>query len=120
MEHHRLLTNSASPTLNRWAWIDPQNQGGGELQANGHTRADNTALLVGLVLQGLGIARIHDLSALPLVRQGRLVPILQAYFVSPQVPIYAVILQERHWLPKIRACIDYWAQWMADGSKSSP
>lgn len=120
LEHHRLLTNSASPTLNRWAWIDPQNQGGGELQANGHTRADNTALLVGLVLQGLGIARIHDLSALPLVRQGRLVPILQAYFVSPQVPIYAVILQERHRLPKIRACIDYWAQWMADGSKSSP
>ena len=120
LEHHRLLTNSASPTLNRWAWIDPQNQGGGELQANGHTRADNTALLVGLVLQGLGIARIHDLSALPLVRQGRLVPILQAHFVSPQVPIYAVILQERHRLPKIRACIDYWAQWMADGSKSSP
>ena len=120
LEHHRLLTNSASPTLNRWAWIDPQNQGGGELQANGHTRADNTALLVGLVLQGLGIARIHDLSALPLVRQGRLVRILQAHFVSPQVPIYAVILQERHRLPKIRACIDYWAQWMADGSKSSP
>jgi hypothetical protein len=23
-----------------------------------------------------------------------------------------VMLQERHRLPKIRACIDYWAQWM--------
>jgi len=120
LEHHRLLTNSASPTLNRWAWTDPQNQGEGELQANGHTRADNTALLVSLVLQGLGIARIHDLSALPLIRQGRLVPILREYFVSPQVPIHAVILQERHRLPKIRACIDYWAEWMADGAKSGP
>ena len=120
LEHHRLLTNSASPTLNRWAWTDPQNQREGELQANGHTRADNTALLVSLVLQGLGIARIHDLSALPLIRQGRLVPILREYFVSPQVPIHAVILQERHRLPKIRACIDYWAEWMADGPKSGP
>ena len=113
LENHRLLSNSASPPLNRWAWTDPQSKGQAELQVNGYTRADNTALLVSLVLQGLGIARIHDLSALPLIRQGRLVPILQEYFVSPQVPIYAVILQERHRLPKIRACIDYWAEWMA-------
>jgi DNA-binding transcriptional LysR family regulator len=120
LEHHRLLTNSASPALNCWAWTDPQSHSQAELQVNGHTRADNTALLVSLVLQGLGIARIHDLSALPLIRQGRLVPVLQAYFVSPQVPIYAVILQERHRLPKIRACIDYWAQWMADGTKNNP
>ncbi len=120
LEHHRMLTNSASPALNRWAWTDPLSHSRAELQVNGHTRADNTALLVSLVLQGLGVARIHDLSALPLIRQGRLVPILQSYFVSPQVPIYAVILQERHRLPKIRACIDYWAEWMADGAKNSP
>ena len=113
LEHHRLLANSVSPSLNRWAWADPLGQGQAELQVSGHTRADNTALVVSLALQGLGIARIHDLSALPLIRQGRLVPVLQDYFVSPQVPIYAVILQERHRLPKIRACIDYWAEWIA-------
>jgi hypothetical protein len=28
------------------------------------------------------------------------------------VPMYAVMLQERHRLPKIRACIEHWAQWM--------
>ncbi len=119
LEHHRLLANSVSPTLNRWAWTDPQIPGQAELQVNGHTRTDNTALVVSLTLQGLGIARIHDLSALPLIRQGRLVPILREYFVSPQVPIYAVILQERHRLPKIRACIDYWAEWMADGARGT-
>lgn len=119
LEHHRLLANSVSPSLNRWAWFD-DDKGQAELQVRGHTRTDNTALVVSLTLQGLGIARIHDLSALPLVRQGRLVPILQEYFVSPQVPIYAVILQERHRLPKIRACIDYWAEWMADGAKETP
>lgn len=115
LEHHHLLSNSVNPSLNRWTWTEPQ--GKADRQVKGQTRTDNTALVVSLVLQGVGIARIHDLSALPLIRQGRLVPILQAYFVSPQVPIYAVILQERHRLPKIRACIDYWAQWIADLSK---
>jgi DNA-binding transcriptional LysR family regulator len=61
----------------------------------------------------VGIARINDLFAQPLVRQGRLVPLLQTQFVSPTIPIYAVMLQERQRLPKVRACIDYWAQWLA-------
>lgn len=111
LERHRLLANSVSPSLNRWTLADPQ--GPSALQISGHTRTDNTALVVSLVLHGVGIARIHDLSAQPLIRQGRLVPLLQEHFLSPPVPIYAVILQERHRLPKIRACIDYWAEWMA-------
>lgn len=49
--------------------------------------------------QGVGIGRLTDLLALPLVVSGALVP----------------LLQERHRLPKIRACTDHWAQWLADG-----
>ena len=41
-----------------------------------------------------------------------LVPLLQHELLSPPVPMYAVMLQERHRLPKIRACIDHWAAWM--------
>jgi DNA-binding transcriptional LysR family regulator len=110
LQQHRLIASSASPTLNRWTMAE--NQGQKELQVKGHTRTDNSALLLSLVLNGVGIARINDLFALPLVRQGRLVPLLQDQFVSPAIPIYAVMLQERHRLPKIRACIDYWAQWL--------
>ena len=111
LQHHRMISSSASPTLNRWSMADPD--GPGELQVNGHTRTDNTALLLNLVLHGVGIARLNDMYGMPLVREGRLVPLLQDQFVSPSVPIYAVMLQERHRLPKIRACIDYWAQWIA-------
>lgn len=110
LQQHRLIASSASPTLNRWTMAE--NQGQRELHIKGHTRTDNSALLLSLVLNGVGIARINDLFALPLVRQGRLVPLLQDQFVSPAIPIYAVMLQERHRLPKIRACIDYWAQWL--------
>jgi DNA-binding transcriptional LysR family regulator len=70
-----------------------------------------------MVLNGVGIARINDLYASPLIRQGRLVPVLQEHFTSPPIPIYAVMLQERHRLPKIRACIDHWAQWIANMTK---
>ncbi|MDR3371118.1 LysR family transcriptional regulator [Rhodoferax sp.] len=111
LQHHRLIASSASPALNRWTMAEGHGQK--ELIVKGHTRADNTALLLNLVLNGVGISRINDLFALPLVREGRLVPLLQTQFVSPRVPIYAVMLQERQRLPKIRACIDYWAQWLA-------
>lgn len=111
LQQHRLIASSASPSLNRWPMADTQ--GKKELQVKGHTRTDNTALLLSLVLHGVGIGRINDLFALPLVRQGLLVPLLKDQFVSASIPIYAVMLQERHRLPKIRACIDYWAQWLA-------
>ena len=39
---------------------------------------------------------------------------------SAEVPIYAVMLQERHRLPKIRACIDHWAQWLGNMNGESP
>ena len=110
MQGHRLIAISASPALNRWTLGNPQ--GLKEVQIKGHTRTDNSALLLSLVLHGVGIARLNDLYALPLVREGRLIPLLQDHFTSPPIPIYAVMLQERQRLPKIRACIDYWAQWL--------
>jgi DNA-binding transcriptional LysR family regulator len=54
-----------------------------------------------------------DLLARPLIERGELVPLLQDQIDSQQVPIHALMLQERHRLPKIRACIDYWAEWLS-------
>ena len=65
------------------------------------------------------VAALGSLSAaarergVPLVQQGLLVPVL-ADFVDPQpVPLYAVTASARQRLPKIRACIDFWAGWIA-------
>lgn len=109
LAHHHLIANSASPNLNRWS-----RTGRPDLQIQGQTRADNTALLLSLVVHGVGISRLHDLMAAPWVRSGALVPLLQDHFASPRIPIYAVMLQERHRLPKVRACIDYWAECLAN------
>jgi len=66
-----------------------------------------------LVRQGAGIGRVMDLLARPLIRRGELVALLQDQIDPQRVPIHALMLQERHRLPKVRACIDYWAEWLA-------
>jgi hypothetical protein len=46
------------------------------------------------------------------VQSGQLVYVLNDIVESPIVPINAVMLQERHRSPKVRACIDFFAQWL--------
>lgn len=121
LAQHRLVASSASPALNRWALAGTARRhrmnGNGDsardaLQVHGHTRTDNSALHLNLVLHGVGMAQLNDLMVQPLVRAGQLVPLLQGAFSAERVPIYAVTLQSRQRLPKIRACIDYWAEWL--------
>jgi DNA-binding transcriptional LysR family regulator len=108
LDRHRLISYTANPQMNRWPLV-----GGGKAgvyQVRGHTRSDSIALTLSLVRQGAGIARVMDLLALPLVRRGELVVLLRDQIEPQQVPIHALMLQERHRLPKVRACIDYWAE----------
>lgn len=35
-------------------------------------------------------------------------PLLRDSFDVSDIPVHAVMLPERHRLPKIRACVDYW------------
>jgi DNA-binding transcriptional LysR family regulator len=119
LQQHRLIGNSANPALNRWPVASGAK--GQALLVQGHTRTDNSAVILSLAQQGVGIARLMDLLAQPLVQIGALVPVLQDHVPSSRVPIYAVMLQQRQRLPKIRACIDYWAEWLAGmGQASAP
>jgi DNA-binding transcriptional LysR family regulator len=107
---HRLVANSAAPHLNHWRFVvDGQPL---ELAIEGFWRTSDTGIAANMVLAGLGIGRLVTLVADPLVREGRLLPVLpDAVDVQP-VPIYAVTASTRQRLPKIKACIDYWAAWI--------
>jgi DNA-binding transcriptional LysR family regulator len=111
LSRHRLITFTANPQMNRWPLCGKE--AAGVFQARGHTRSDNIILTLALVRQGAGIARVMDLLALPLIRRGELVALLQDQIDPQSVPIHALVLQERHRLPKVRACIDYWADWLS-------
>lgn len=114
---HRLVTSSVSPWLNRWPWAahvgEPE---GSAYLPKGHTRTDNSAVLLSLALRGLGIARLNDLVSRPYMARGELVPVLDEWFDRSCIPVYAVMLRERHRLPKLRACIDHWAQWLSQAA----
>ncbi|WP_372658627.1 LysR family transcriptional regulator [Hydrogenophaga sp.] len=118
---HHVIASSAYPVLNRWVTSAGAKRGdkGADIQVSGQTRTDNSSVMLNLVQQGVGIGRLMDLLARPLVARGELVRVLAGQFDSPCVPIYAVMLQERHRLPKIRACIDHWAQWLAQMEAAS-
>ncbi len=108
---HRLIGNSGIASHNQWRL--GQGRDRREITVRGQTRSDNTAVVLSLVQHGLGIGRIVDIVAGPLAAAGELVPVLPDWMDEAPVPVYAVMLQERHRLPKIRACIDHLAEWLA-------
>jgi DNA-binding transcriptional LysR family regulator len=110
---HTLITNSAVTVLNDWPfvvdgepWIFP---------ALGQWRANDTNMAASMVLQGLGIGRLATLVGDVLVGNGLVVPVLPTFIDLRPVPVYAVTGGARHRLPKIKACLDYWAEWFAKG-----
>jgi DNA-binding transcriptional LysR family regulator len=114
---HRLVVNTAATQLNTWPFIvdgKPVTR-----EAEGFWRTNDTGLAANLVLQGLGIGRLATIAAEPLVRQGRLVPVLPDFVDGQTVPIFAVIAATRQRLPKISACIDYWVEWIGENVRPS-
>ena len=107
---HRLIGNSAATQLNQWSFVVEGRPLA--MTIDGFWRSNDTGVVANMVLQGLGIGRLATLVGEPLVAQGRLVRVLTAYEPQQNVPIYAVTASARQRLPKIRACIDHWAEWL--------
>lgn len=113
---HVLVANSANPMLNRWPFVvdgDPR-----ELRVAGTLRTDNTAIVLGMALAGLGIARVMVAVAAPHEVEGRLLRLLDEFVAEPQGPVSLVMLPERQRLPKVRACVDHWVAWF--GAQAAP
>ena len=105
---HHLIGNSRANSMNHWERLDAKLG----LQVKGQTLTDNSAVLLSMVRHGVGIARLLDIVAAPLVKTGELVPLLCPHFDVQGIPVYAVMLQERHRLPKIRACVEFWIEFL--------
>lgn len=112
LRHHRLVTNSDATHLNRWAFkIEGATM---RYSAEGHWQTSHTGLATDMVLRGLGIGRLASLVAEPLVREGRLLPVLADCLDDKPLPIYAVTASTRQRLPKIKACVDFWSERMRE------
>jgi hypothetical protein len=109
LRQHRLIANSAATQLNHWPFSSTA--GGSSCRSTASGAATTPAWWPTWCSRGWASGACPPWSAEPLVRQGgwcRCWP----QFIDPQpVPIYAVTAGARQRLPKIRACIDYWADW---------
>jgi len=109
LANHALITNSAVTMLNDWPFTvegEPWS-----FPARGRWRTNDTNMAATMVLQGLGIGRLATLVGDTLEAQGLLVRVLPDCVDPRPVPVYAVTAGARHRLPKIKACVDYWAEW---------
>lgn len=107
LSHHNLITHSQHEILNVWPTRNAT-----PFRASGPFSSDNAATMTSMAIAGLGIARIPSLVAAPLVAQGKLQSVLIDQINDTPTTVSAFILAGRHRLPKIRACIDHWAQWL--------
>jgi DNA-binding transcriptional LysR family regulator len=110
LEQHALITNSAQPILNRW----PFKMDGKQVThiARGNYRSNSSGTVMAMAFAGLGIVRSNTAICEPMVARGQLVRVMDELVECVTVPIQAVMLQERHRAPKIRACIDFFALWL--------
>lgn len=111
LQQHEMITHSKHEYLNVWP-----TQNGKSFHAKGPFCSDNAATITSMAIAGLGIARIPSLVADPLVEQGKLQSVLIHQIQDTPTIVSAFILSGRHRLPKIRACIDHWAEWLQNTS----
>lgn len=111
LHQHDMITHSQHEYLNIWS-----TQSGTPFHASGPFSSDNAATMTSMAINGLGIARIPSLVAESLVAQGKLVCVLIDQIHDSPTAVSAFMLAGRHRLPKIRACIDHWAQWLDNTS----
>jgi DNA-binding transcriptional LysR family regulator len=109
LANHHLIGNSKAASMNQWQRQDTP----APWPVKGQSLTDNSAIMLTLVRHGVGIARLLDMVARPWVQTGELVPLLRDHFDVRDIPVYAVMLPERHRLPKIKACVDYWTDCLA-------
>lgn len=102
---HRLISNAATPSHNRWEFL--VDTAFATLDVQGNVRVNNSASVISLALSGAGIARINDVVGDTLVTEGRLRPVLSKFVHPGNNPVYAVILSTRHRAPKIVAAMDF-------------
>ena len=107
LRKHDLITHSQHEHLNIWP-----TQNGTPFRASGPFSSDNAATMASMAIAGLGIARMPSLVADPLVAQGKLQCVLIDQINDTPNIVSAFMLTGRHRLPKIRACLDHWTQWL--------
>ncbi len=111
LEAHSCLSYRIDPRRNHWSFESPQ--GSLNIPISGRLKANSLVFLRDSALAALGIIMVPTWMIRDELKQGRLVPLLTEFPVTPSsTPINAVFAHNRHLAPKVRAFVDFLAQRM--------
>ena len=111
-QHHCLLLGDAS----QWDFA-PRRGGSREriaVSVSGRFRSNSAALLHKAALEGHGILRCSSDWVRKDLALGNLVPVLPAYTVKDEACIFAVYPGTKHVSPRLRALLDFLAEWFRE------
>jgi DNA-binding transcriptional LysR family regulator len=116
--NHNCLTYEYAPVKHQWTFRDHTNgkaRGVGEeikVRIAGSVHGNNGELMAAVAAAGVGIAFEPDFIVNSFIESGQLVPILKNWLPDPS-PIYAVYPSRRHLSAKVRAFVDFLADYFA-------
>jgi DNA-binding transcriptional LysR family regulator len=84
------------------------------VRVNGALRSNNGELLCRAAVDGLGLIRASELEVLCELRSGKLVQVLSDYEVATNAALWALYPSAKHLLPRMRALLDFLADWFRD------
>lgn len=104
--HEQLVFSAGSP---RSAWVLSRDGEQRRVALQPRFRATNIFAIRDAAAAGLGVAALPQRVAAPLVAQGQLRTVLEAW-AMPEVPVHAVFASARFLAPKVRAFVELAAQ----------
>jgi len=104
LKNHNCLTLNFETSLNQWEFKGPDMPR--RIRVSGNFETNNATALHQAALAGLGLMRAANFIAMPDIRKGTLVPVLEDFETDGNTNIYAVYPHIRHLSPKVRAFID--------------
>ncbi|AKU21488.1 LysR family transcriptional regulator [Massilia sp. MB5] len=115
LERHRCVNYFSSKTGKTFDWNFTRDGERVQLPMPGLIALNDSNAYVQAGLAGLGVVQMTDFALLPLIRDGRMVPILSEWATDP-LPIHVVYPQNRHLSAKVRVFVE----WVSDLFASHP
>ncbi|WP_256077292.1 LysR family transcriptional regulator [Massilia sp. YIM B04103] len=115
LERHRCVNYFSSKTGKTFDWNFSRDGERVQLPMPGLIALNDSNAYVQAGLAGLGVVQMTDFALLPLIRDGRMVPILDEWATDP-LPIHVVYPQNRHLSAKVRVFVE----WVSDLFASHP
>jgi DNA-binding transcriptional LysR family regulator len=89
------------------------------VRVNGALRSNNGELLCRAAVDGLGLIRASELEVLCELRSGKLIQVLSDYEVATNAALWALYPSAKHLLPRMRALLDFLADWFRDAKNGT-